>query len=77
MCRAITYYKDLKDYKSAILDLNKAIELSPKNDEHLAKRALVFTICGEKQSALNDIKKSLEINPNNTIAQNLLKQVKD
>ena len=51
------------DYKGAITDYTKAIELNPKFAEAYNSRAAAKFSAGEKQGSLDDYTKSIGINP--------------
>ncbi len=50
------------NFKQAIENMTKAIELEPDNDMYYVTRALAYKALGDKQSALDDINKALELN---------------
>jgi Flp pilus assembly protein TadD len=63
---AATAYRDsfYKDFKEAKLEIDKAIELEPKNYEFYGHRADILMHLKEYSPALSDADKAIEINPN-------------
>ncbi len=57
----------LYDYESALIDLNKSIELNDKYSEAYANRGAVYHALGQIQNALNDYNMAVELNPDSAI----------
>ena len=53
----------LLDNKAALLDLNKAIEINPKNARAYSERGYIKWKLQDKEGGLADLNKSIEINP--------------
>ncbi len=53
-----------EDRDATLADLNRAIELDPRNTEALRTRAVVFLEGGESEQALQDFETLLQLNPN-------------
>ena len=60
-------HQELKLYKNAIEDYNKAIELNPDNELDYHNRANAKYNIGLYEEAMKDYNKSLELNPNANI----------
>ncbi len=60
------------DFKGAVDDFTKAIELDPKNDEAYYYRGKVKNKLQDFSGAINDYNKALEINPQNNKAKTSL-----
>ena len=58
------YYYGIKDYDSALLDFNKAIQINPKYKDALSWRSEIFTKKLQYQLAADDYNKLIEIDPN-------------
>ena len=56
--------QELKEYKAAITDYDKAIELNPNFTEAYSKRGNVKFFLQEYQEAILDYDKAIELNPN-------------
>ena len=56
------------DFKGAISDLDKAIELNPKDENLYTERALAHAQQRNSAGAISDLTKALEINPKNPSA---------
>ena len=52
------------NYKQALKDFNKAIELDANNDMFYASRSIVKKELKDIEGAKKDIEKALELNPN-------------
>ena len=59
-------------YKSAIDDISKAIELEPNDGYHYACRAYVKDKLGDTEGCIQDYKRSLELDPDNEVTLNNL-----
>jgi tetratricopeptide (TPR) repeat protein len=57
-----------KNYKGAIVDFTKAIELNPKLEQAYVRRGDVKNNLNDNYGAKNDYTKAIEINPNNYVA---------
>jgi tetratricopeptide (TPR) repeat protein len=53
-----------KNYRGALADYDKAISLSPQNEQALFNRSLLRTEIGDYNNALKDLTELLKINPN-------------
>jgi tetratricopeptide (TPR) repeat protein len=58
----------LKNYAKALIDLNKALELDPKNDLGLNNRGAVYLRTFKPELAANDFDQAVKINPENKYA---------
>jgi tetratricopeptide (TPR) repeat protein len=56
-------YSDLSNYKQAIKDYSKAIELNPKSDISYYNRGIAYYKLGNKNKAISDYSKAIEVNP--------------
>lgn len=56
--------QELKEYKAAIIDYDKAIELNPNFTEAYSKRGNVKSLLQEYKEAILDYDKAIELNPN-------------
>ena len=56
--------QELKEYKAAITDYDKAIELNPNFTEAYSKRGNVKSLLQEYKEAILDYDKAIELNPN-------------
>ena len=59
---------DKKDYKGAIISINKAIELNPKNSDAYFNRGNCKDDLGDKKGAIDDYSKAIELNPKLALA---------
>ena len=59
---------DLKDYKGAIEDYTKAIEINPNNADAYFNRGVSKSNSEDDKGAIEDYTKVIEINPNDTDA---------
>lgn len=64
--RGNAYYMK-KDYRKAIADYTKTIELSPSYSAH-TNRANAYRVNGEIELAISDYSKAIELNPTSSIA---------
>ena len=64
----------LEKYERAIISIEKAIKLSPKNTELLHKLVGIYFIQSKKSEALRIINKILEIKPKDKLALSLKKK---
>ena len=64
--RGIVRY-DLKDYTSAILDYDKAIELSPKDGDAYFNRGLCKYMLKDYKGAISNLKKAIKLKQKNDI----------
>ena len=53
--------KHLKQYDQAIKDLNKVIEINPKDADAYYNRGLVYKELGDNKSSREDIKKAKDL----------------
>jgi len=60
----------LKDYRGAIQDYNKAIELNPKYPEAYNNRGFAKVELKDYKAAIQDYTKAIELNPNYADAYN-------
>ena len=60
--------KDLLDYKGAIVEYNKAIEISPKYAEAYKNRGTAKTLLQDYIGAISDYNKAIEIDSKYAIA---------
>lgn len=58
-------FRGKKETNKAIADLDKAIELDPRNTTPYMNRAKIFDLMGLRGRAIADYRKILEIEPNN------------
>lgn len=58
-------YRDLKDYKRAIDDCNKTIELKPRYSEAYNNRGCAYYDLGQYEEAISDFSKAIECRKNN------------
>jgi len=56
-------YLDLQDYESAMLDMDRAVELSPERPGPWTNRALLYLRLKQPERARSDYQKALEIDP--------------
>ncbi|MCL5992296.1 MAG: tetratricopeptide repeat protein, partial [Bacteroidetes bacterium] len=52
------------DYRGAIQDYNKALELNPNSDDAYNNRGVAKNELGDFRGAIQDFNKALELNPN-------------
>jgi tetratricopeptide (TPR) repeat protein len=69
--RGVTLLMEKKEYDRAIADLNKAIELTPRNAVAYLARGLALAFKSQFNRALEDISRSIELNPKVPAAYNL------
>jgi tetratricopeptide (TPR) repeat protein len=55
----------LHRYEEELADLDKALELDPRNDIHLSNRALVALVLGQTEEALGFLDRAIEVDPLN------------
>lgn len=58
------FKKRVKNYKEALSDFNKAIELYPSFAEAYFKRGNIKNLMGDFEGAISDYNKAIEFNPN-------------
>ncbi|KAH6654562.1 hypothetical protein BKA67DRAFT_282937 [Truncatella angustata] len=58
------YFKD-RDYKNAILQYSKAVELIPDSATYLSNRAAAYMSNGQYASALEDCSRAVDLDPSN------------
>lgn len=58
------FKKRVKNYKDAISDFNKAIDLSPSFAEAYFKRGNIKNLLGDYEGAISDYNKAIDLNPN-------------
>ena len=56
-------------------DVNKAIELDPKDDVALVDRGYIYEALGQNENAIVDYKHGLDLNPDNTYARQSLRRL--
>lgn len=56
------------DYKGALENFNKAIELDPRNVEAYNNRGVVLGILGDHVRAISDFNRAIDLNPNDSEA---------
>jgi len=54
----------ISDWKGALQDFNKAIELNPNFEEAYVGRAIVMMHMGDNKGALLELNKAINLNPN-------------
>jgi tetratricopeptide (TPR) repeat protein len=59
-----TAYLNLGNYRQAIVDYNKAIEIRPKYTDAYYNRGISYWHLGNKMQAIRDFDSAIEINPN-------------
>ena len=59
-------------YKSALDDLDRAVELEPDDAYHLACRAYIKDKLGDTEGSVEDYRRSVELDPENEVTQNNL-----
>lgn len=64
------YLYEMKDYKTALIGLNKALELDPNFSASYYNRGLVFTCLKKYNEAIQDYDKAIYLAPNYGIAYN-------
>ena len=62
LIHGVTYIQ-LKNYDSAIVELNKAINMAPNEASSYANRAVAYQAIGNLAAAGKDLRRSLEIDP--------------
>ncbi|XP_038666023.1 sperm-associated antigen 1-like isoform X1 [Scyliorhinus canicula] len=65
----------LQNWKKALHDVEKVLELEPGNLKALLRRATVHKHLANYQAATDDLKRVLQAEPNNPIAKKLLQEV--
>jgi tetratricopeptide (TPR) repeat protein len=70
--RSVSFFK-LKDYKSAIDEVDVALAAFPGTPGYLIQRASTYTQLGKKKEALDDLSDALSADPQNRRAQGLYK----
>tara|TARA_R110001592_G_scaffold64055_5_gene196640 strand:- start:5236 stop:5892 length:657 start_codon:yes stop_codon:yes gene_type:complete len=68
--RAVSYFH-FKNYKAAVLDLNKAVELEPNNPYRYSSRAYIRAYI-DIDGAMADYEKAIELDPQDDISYNNL-----
>ncbi|MEI0668873.1 tetratricopeptide repeat protein [Brachyspira pulli] len=68
---------NLGEYKEAIKDYDKSIELNPSDSDVYNNRGFAKEKLGQYQEALQDFKKALELDPNNNTAKGNIKNIQD
>lgn len=68
--RGVSYYHQ-KNYKAALDDLNKAVELEPNKPYRYSSRAYIRAYT-DVDGAIDDYEKAIELDPNDEIAYNNL-----
>jgi len=63
-----TAHSALKNYSKALADLDKALELDPKNDLGLNNRGAVYLRTFKAVQAANDFDRAIKVNPENRYA---------
>jgi tetratricopeptide (TPR) repeat protein len=58
------FKKRAKNYKDALFDFTKAIELSPSFAEAYYKRGNIKNLMGDYSGAISDYNKAIDLNPN-------------
>lgn len=66
--RGVSYFH-LKDYKTALLDMDKAVELQPENPYRYSSRAYIKAYI-DIDGAIADYEKTIELDPKDDIAYN-------
>lgn len=74
--RGLSKYK-LKDYKGAIEDYTKAIELNPNDSNIYLVRSLDKSRLKDYKGAIEDCNKAIELNPNDTHAYSIRDAIKE
>ena len=54
--------------KGAIEDLNKALELDPKNAKAYSRRGVAKLMLDDLKGAMTDLDKGIELNPNDAVS---------
>ncbi|XP_059827650.1 sperm-associated antigen 1-like isoform X1 [Hypanus sabinus] len=65
----------LQEWKKALDDAEKVLELDPGNLKAYLRHATVHKHLGNHQEAIDDLKKVLQAEPDNSIAKNLLQEL--
>ena len=63
-------YNKKGQHEKAISDLNKAIQINPKNAEAYNNRGYAYVNKGQYDKAISDFTKAIEINPRSASAYN-------
>ena len=66
-----------KEYKKAIDDYSKAIDIEPENAEYYCNRGRVYSIIGEYDKALADYGRAIELEPNNDKISEKYRSIKE
>lgn len=61
-------YKDLKEYKKAMSDFDKSIEMNPEYGKAHTNRGAIKVMFGDYKGAVEDFSQSIQINPRDTVA---------
>lgn len=69
--RGVTLLLEKKQFDSAIADLSKSIELTPRNPPAYLARGIAMAYKGQFNRALEDMNRSIELNPKIAVAYNL------
>lgn len=56
-------YRDLHEYQSSLVDLDRAIKLNPSNQSYYSLRATVWSRLGNYANEVRDIDRAIEIGP--------------
>jgi tetratricopeptide (TPR) repeat protein len=70
-------YYDKKQYDRALAELNKVIELDPKNSMAYNNRAVVYSDKEQYDEALADFNKAIELNPDDDTRQLIQKHINE
>lgn len=70
-------YKEIKEYKNALLDYSDAIEINPLNDRAYARQGVIYYILDDEDEAYKSASASLLINEDNEIAQELIEIIEE
>ena len=58
-----------RDYSSAIINFDKALELAPQNIPALVDRSVAYNFLGDFEKSLDDINQVILLDPHNPIWQ--------
>ena len=58
-----TAYKNIGNYRQAIEDLNRAIEIKPDYAEAYINRGVTYNLLGSYRQAIEDLNRAIEIKP--------------